>query len=54
MGDQQNYPYAVTFMAACAGEYDYIYVAAYCDALHPEEIFFSRMYFYAGRLVGDQ
>lgn len=51
---QDNYANSVSFRAGCAVEHDYIYVASYLDAHDPEETSFSRMYAYAGRLVGHQ
>lgn len=51
---QDDYVNSVSFRAGCAVEHDYIYVASYLDAYDPDEVSFSRMYAYAGRLVGHQ
>ncbi|RSZ59024.1 hypothetical protein HF313_25185 [Massilia atriviolacea] len=50
----RNYPNSVTFVAGCAVEADYIYVASYGDKFDPQEYAFSRMFAYVGRLDGNK
>lgn len=55
MGNQDDaFANSVSFRAGCAVEHDYIYVATCLDAHDPSETSLSRMFAYAGRLVGDQ
>lgn len=45
-----DFPAEVTFLAGCAVEYDYIYMAAVLDAYDPREVIHSRLFSYISTL----
>ncbi|WBS04789.1 hypothetical protein OU994_11175 [Pseudoduganella sp. SL102] len=51
---ETDYDDQITFVAGCAAEADYIYVAAYADNVDPEEYAFSYLLSWIGRVEGEK